>query len=337
MAFFSKIWKGIKTGVKSIGQKIKKAAVSVGKFMDKIGIVGQIALMFVLPGIGAMLAKGASMMAAAASPILSGVGKVLQTAGKFASTAGNAFKTVTDGVSGFVSKVGGSFINTVSKGLGGSGTLISSAPTTVTEGFKQWMGGMAESAKGITSPFTKAATDAVTTSVAPTAPNPYTEFSNQVNKNIEEGFANTFDSSTYTNFTPDQKDFKFYEVPVEGLGKIADAEITNNGGFFKAAANTIKEMPTTILNKGAGMAADAVVNKGLQAVGLSSEPNYTQNSYTTITPKFDSTPINSVYEQQGVGYGALPDNRIQFLAAQQIPDADYGFGAFNQFRKLGTV
>ena len=44
--------------VKKIGKGIKKAFMKFGKFMGKIGIVGQIAMMFILPGIGAALFKG---------------------------------------------------------------------------------------------------------------------------------------------------------------------------------------------------------------------------------------------------------------------------------------
>ena len=44
--------------VKKIGKGIKKAFMKFGKFMGKIGIVGQIAMLFILPGIGAALFKG---------------------------------------------------------------------------------------------------------------------------------------------------------------------------------------------------------------------------------------------------------------------------------------
>jgi len=43
---------------KKIGRGIKKAFMKFGKFMGKIGVLGQVAMMFVLPGIGAALMKG---------------------------------------------------------------------------------------------------------------------------------------------------------------------------------------------------------------------------------------------------------------------------------------
>ena len=51
MSFFKKIFKGIGKVFKKIGRAIKKGFKKFGKFMGKIGIVGQLAMMFILPGI----------------------------------------------------------------------------------------------------------------------------------------------------------------------------------------------------------------------------------------------------------------------------------------------
>jgi len=110
MGFLSKLWKGIKGRFKKIGKGIKKAFRSVGKFMDKIGIVGQIALMFVLPGIGNALMSTvsgwATQMLGASSSIVRGMGMVLNTAHKFATTVGNVYKTVTGAVTDFIGTAG---------------------------------------------------------------------------------------------------------------------------------------------------------------------------------------------------------------------------------------
>lgn len=58
MGLFKSIGKGIKKTFKSIGRGIKKAFKQFGKFMGKIGVLGQVAMMFILPGIGGALAKG---------------------------------------------------------------------------------------------------------------------------------------------------------------------------------------------------------------------------------------------------------------------------------------
>ena len=63
MGFFSKIGKGITSAFKTIGRGIQSAFKKVGKFMDRIGVLGQVAMMFILPGVGDMLAKAWSGIA----------------------------------------------------------------------------------------------------------------------------------------------------------------------------------------------------------------------------------------------------------------------------------
>ena len=117
MGFLRKVFK-------KIGKGIKKAFSKFGKFMGKIGILGQVAMMFILPGIGNALASGlgsalglqgvtgmSSLVGAAGtatsagtgllgsgSALLQGAGKVLQFAGKVASMPGKIFSSITKGV-----------------------------------------------------------------------------------------------------------------------------------------------------------------------------------------------------------------------------------------------
>jgi len=49
MGFFKKIFKGVKKVVKKIGRGIKKVVKKVGKAFGKLGVVGQIGLMFLMP------------------------------------------------------------------------------------------------------------------------------------------------------------------------------------------------------------------------------------------------------------------------------------------------
>jgi len=55
MGLLKKIFKGVKKVVKKIGKGIKKVVGKVGKIFGKLGIVGQLALNFLLPGIGGFL------------------------------------------------------------------------------------------------------------------------------------------------------------------------------------------------------------------------------------------------------------------------------------------
>lgn len=159
MGFLSKAWKGVKKGFKSIGKGIKSAFKSFGKFMGKIGIVGQIAMMYILPVVGQSLMSGignafgaavgqtaaqataataaatasaatATAGAAATAAVGTGTATAAQAAaieaGKVASTElakGVATKTLTktvvDGVTTYAGRAGGM--------LGSSNAIISGA------------------------------------------------------------------------------------------------------------------------------------------------------------------------------------------------------------------
>ena len=118
MGFFSKVWKGIKTGVKGVVKGVKKAVKSIGKFMNKIGVLGNIALMFILPGSGLMANMGAWTKA---MTTYSGFGStVVNAAGKFLTAAtrvGNAmtkpFRTITSGVMDVVKNTVGAIANKI--------------------------------------------------------------------------------------------------------------------------------------------------------------------------------------------------------------------------------
>jgi hypothetical protein len=111
MGFFSRLWKGIKKVAKTVFKPIKSVFKAVGKFMNKIGIVGQIAMSFILPGIGGILAQTfGKAVSALAGGALGSVGKaagwVLGKAGTFAKTIGQGFKTVTSAVTDFIGTTG---------------------------------------------------------------------------------------------------------------------------------------------------------------------------------------------------------------------------------------
>lgn len=111
MGFFKKIFKGVGKVFKKIGRGIKKAVGKFGKFMGKAGILGQVAMMFILPGIGQALGSAftgligtAGTATTAGTGLLGGgalsqaAGKVLQFAGKVASAPGKIFSSITKGV-----------------------------------------------------------------------------------------------------------------------------------------------------------------------------------------------------------------------------------------------
>ena len=177
MGFFSKIFKGVKKVFKKIGRGIKKVAGKVGKFMNKIGIVGQIAMAFILPGIGQALAStlgnvgtwAASALAnPATSALVKGVAHVTNAAVKFAAGAGRVFNTVTSAVKNFTGEIGKTILNkipgikvegAVSNIFGTGGALEKAAGATMetwdtTIGSSKWWDGFARSADNIPAGFT---------------------------------------------------------------------------------------------------------------------------------------------------------------------------------------
>lgn len=136
MGFFKKIFKGVGKVFKKIGRGIKKAVGKFGKFMNKAGILGQVAMMFILPGIGQALSSAftgligtAATATTAGTGLLGGgalsqaAGKVLQFAGKVASAPGKIFSSITKGVTSTLTE----FSKTALSKMGFEGKLVEGA------------------------------------------------------------------------------------------------------------------------------------------------------------------------------------------------------------------
>ena len=122
MGFFKKIFKGVGKVFKKIGRGIKKTVGKIGKFMNKIGIVGQIAMAFILPGIGNALMNGIGGIASSmvtntlggiGGAIVKGAGHVVSAAHKFVTVGKNAFNTVTEGVTKFIGEFSKTALNKI--------------------------------------------------------------------------------------------------------------------------------------------------------------------------------------------------------------------------------
>ncbi len=132
MGFFSKVWKGLKKGVKKIARGIKKVVKKVGKAIGKLGIVGQIGMMFLMPyamgALGGMF--GATGTLSSWSTTLLGhsniasqaLGHTLNLVNTAGTMAGNVYKSVTGTISSAFDKTG-NFL----KGRG----FVATDPTTV--------------------------------------------------------------------------------------------------------------------------------------------------------------------------------------------------------------
>ncbi len=191
MGFFSKIFKGVKKVFKKIGKGIKSAFKKFGKFMGKIGILGQVAMMFILPGIGAALgnafmgtagALATNTVGGALGAIGQAAGKVMQFVGNTVSKAGNVFNNVTKGVTDTL----GNFAKTAGKNLGLKGEMFTNAADTFFTGgdsaFSRSFGGKSRF-QNLTKDFSKV-TEAINKTVAESGGDPY-GFDSQYGKNIQ--------------------------------------------------------------------------------------------------------------------------------------------------------
>lgn len=131
MGFFKKLFKGVKKVFKKIGKGIKKAVGKIGKFMGKLGIVGQIGLGLLLPGIGSMMGSmfgnlAGSLMGSTlgglGGAVVRGAGHVINAAVNIGTKAGSMFSSITEGVTKVIGNVVGTAINQIP----GAGNLLKS-------------------------------------------------------------------------------------------------------------------------------------------------------------------------------------------------------------------
>tara|TARA_R100001015_G_scaffold17490_1_gene9664 strand:- start:615 stop:1772 length:1158 start_codon:yes stop_codon:yes gene_type:complete len=116
MGLFSKVWKGLKKTVKKIGKGVKKVFKKVGAAIGKLGIVGQIGMMFLMPYATSALGSffGASGKLATWSTKLLGkagigskaIGHTLNLVNKAGTFVGNVYNSISSTISNAIDKTG---------------------------------------------------------------------------------------------------------------------------------------------------------------------------------------------------------------------------------------
>ena len=182
MGLFKKIFKGIGKVFKGIGKGIKKGFAKFGKFIDKLGIFGQIGMMFIMPGITNFLMKGLTRLGSgfmaglakvgAGKTFAAGVARVshavLSTAAKTAGTISKAVGDVTSAVTGTVSETVKSMGNYLTNGKIGTINKVNALGKVVTDpvtkqamkgGFEDILPNFANRVKGGWTDLTKNVSD----------------------------------------------------------------------------------------------------------------------------------------------------------------------------------
>lgn len=116
MGWLSKKWKSLKKAVKKIGKKVKGAFAKIGKAFGKLGILGQIGLMFLMPyatgalgsffSAGGTLSKWAGTLMKSANIGAKALGHGLNVIQKAGSFVGKVYTTVSDTIGNAVDRVG---------------------------------------------------------------------------------------------------------------------------------------------------------------------------------------------------------------------------------------
>ena len=115
MGLLSKVWKGVKKTVKKIGKGIKKVVGKVAKVFGKLGIVGQLALGFLMPyALGAMsnfasaalgkVGTWSATLVKSSNVFAKAVGYGLKAVHKVGTTLGKMYTSVTDTISAGIDK-----------------------------------------------------------------------------------------------------------------------------------------------------------------------------------------------------------------------------------------
>ena len=117
MGIFSKIWKGIKKVGKKIAKGVKKTFKKIGSAIGKLGVVGQIGMMFLMPyAMGALSSFAGSALGTVgqwSANLLSksgigakALGHTLNMVHKAGTFAGKVYTTISDTIGNAVDRVG---------------------------------------------------------------------------------------------------------------------------------------------------------------------------------------------------------------------------------------
>ena len=360
MGFLSKIWKGVKKTFKKIGKGIKKGFKAFGKFMGKIGIVGQIAMMFLTGGIG-------NAMMSTFGSVLKGLGAVAQGGGAFAGIAGAAqtvlgaagnfarlvakpFTTVTDAVTSFIgntskylaNKVPG-MANFVAK-LPGNMTLADAPDTFFGLGEGSVIGNVGKGIADNVAGFANIGKDLVSGdlgSFGVKAP-PLASVSSEVGTLGEYnpqtgGFeyeGQTLEAKTESLLDkPAVADVTLNETPEGGGFYQATPEelaFQNKKGFFATAKDNLVDnlRPTNIAGRMIEGVGQGVTDMGTQAVfnavGLGPEaPTYAEQS-TNFARDFAATDYTGA-----VASGLTPSDDLRYADFTQRANYGDSMGSFN--------
>ena len=340
MGFFKKIFKGVGKVFKKIGKGIKKVAMKVGKFMNKIGIVGQIAMAFILPGIGAALMNGLGGMATSmiantfggiGGAIVKGAGHVLNAAHKFVTVGKNVFDTVTSGVTKFIGEFGKTALNKI------PGINIQSASKNFFGSGGAWQTvqqDIVKNASGIMNPFKSSIkiTDGMSIDDIAGSTGVPVEKIQSMNigtdlNNLKTGDALNFDAGSIANITVSPNTAATGQVmgPIQSqgmTGSVAPGAVDSGNNLVDPGDKLLEALKNRTSEGMTGRVEIGAVDSGNNLVDPSQVGDYLaykQETYNMMEPSYNSIlgKPDSTFTMQGV---KAPDFRVVPSVAPVPPE-----------------
>ena len=338
MGLFKKIFKGIGKVFKGIGKGIKKGFAKFGKFVDKLGIFGQIGMMFIMPGITNFMMKGLTQLGsgfmaklaltAGGKGFTAGVARVshavLSTAAKTAGTISKAVGDVTSAVTGTVSDTVRSMGNYMTNGKIGAinkldalgNVVLDKAGTAVKGGFEDILPNFANRVKGGWTDLTKSVGD-ISKIVGHSLPGgpAYTPTYETISQQKEGFFGGTLEGTTEGKFeiNYDTRNREIYDKT-----KIERAWGTGGESASLPEAAQILNTPTDALRSTAPISEVAAADYDPRK--LLKIPTLAEATATVATQKMASlmAPPPEPWElPKGPGAIPLGNPGINALAAQR--------------------
>ena len=311
MGFFSKVWKGIKSGVKKIGKGIKSAFKKFGKFMNKIGILGQIAMMFILPGIGQALgsmwtgiagqtaAQGAAAATAASTAATAGAtaaGATASAAAAAGATAAAGVSTVASGLAGYTGALSGvingagNVMRFVSSTVGKAGTVFNN----ITQGITETLGNFAKTA------------------------GKKLGFKGDMFVNAADNFFGAGNSASSRSFGEASR-----------LGNLTESQ-----SFFTARDAQYEKAFKATADEASKVITDAPVKSTDMQASTTTDSNFRQTSMDTA-PKISNDPLSDLSERQMNDYAAQVTDKEWidqgFSLKGEMGDIEYKMGDKNWY------
>ena len=325
MGFFKKVFKGIGKVFRKIGRGIKKVVGKVGKFFGKFGIIGQIGLGLLLPGVGSMLSgmlgSVGGALAGSSSALLSGAGKFIQGAIKIGTKVGNAFSTVTEGVTKVIGEAAGAVLNKI-PGAGDLLKNISGGRINITD--NNWSS-VWDTAQTAVQDSIAAGKDIFTTMA--TGPDTATQLAQQpleaVSSDLTEKLTGVAgDTSFGVEDVLQPIEVTAQRIPTEPTslldrGITAIKEAPERLG--EAAISTIENYPKEIASK----IKSGVTTQAMQKLGLEDEPVYNITNVSGYVPTIDMSGASDI------GMASAQFNPIDYMASnsEAMSLKPFGFNA----------